>query len=290
MNPTSINTMNWLQTPTKKGTVKNKKIRTVKIIHPIFEDAAHYTTDKYWIESLKEASKNKFPRGFKYSQPKLICRIKNKQLQVDITTDPADVAKVYIEFLKNKGGIRSELDEERDKKYTDISLTTNYHCWNDIKKKTVRSDLINQYLQSLVTKHNLNLTQEKQLRTTVGIGLLKSHFTNDDIVFNNGYVRDIKGLEHKNNEFIIDDHHKNQTKNAKIIPTVPDKMYFSPMDPVLNIRRLEIMNLWYLFINKHLINTPTNTTSGLHFDTENLNDFVIDTTDFSTESNTYTNM
>ena len=218
-------------------------------------ECAKWTSDPFWIETFERAAINKLPRGFRYDPPKLSYRIKNKRHEVEIPDDPAVATNVFINFLKTEEGIQSSLDEEEERQYRNSVLEQKHETWKDIKKKTVRADLISQYIQHLTLRYRLNTEEEKALQTLINVGFLMHCFSNDNIDYADGCVQSIIGLEFdvKTRKFSISQRFLAKMKLTKSKPVVSDEVYFSPRHPIDKIYNASIMEHWHKFVDKYIL-------------------------------------
>src|SRR5690606_11849115 len=105
-------------------------------------------------------------------------------------------ASAIILCYETTGGIMSVTDMNKHHEYMQNLLKQDqgidYVEWKNVKKTSVRQQLIADFIEHLCTKHKLNLKQRQQCSDTVKSGFTAGCFSNKNIVMKNGHIDSIK--------------------------------------------------------------------------------------------------
>ena len=203
-----ITNMPWLTTPITTPKPKTTKKNATNHVNSIFEQCLTHVTDDFWRSILMEAAKGKFPRNFSFSKSILSFKKKTKSDTIEVPTTPYNATCVILDFLRNKGGIRSPLDLEREKREQEESMLaksiSNYTCWAKIKNKALKRAYITEFIKITSDKHKLNFEQRKKLKTLINSGFLLGSINANNIVFDGFSVTDITILDYDGTEFSLE--------------------------------------------------------------------------------------
>lgn len=145
-------------------------MRKTKIIeYPLFFEASHYATDPFWKRMLQDLSYGDFPWGIMIKDNMFICSVKGKDFNfcLDALTAESLCLEVYHLF-QTKLNIYSKQDCINEKSKMDENVSM---AWDDIKKKTIKNILIENYVIEMKHRHRLNNRQARKLLCIVMIGL-----------------------------------------------------------------------------------------------------------------------
>ena len=188
----------WTDPTQVKDNVKPKKTRIKKeVVYPIFEKCIDYVNDPFWVEKLKNASYNKFPRGFSYRDGSLIYKKGNKSQSLEIQNrNYFEAANAAIEFIRSNGCIFSTLDKEKaslNHAQKDQEFEEEEIIWSKANKR-VQECLIANYVVTM--KHNMSLTDSEKelLRQTINLGVSNKFFGDNNIKIIDKKINSIAGL------------------------------------------------------------------------------------------------
>jgi hypothetical protein len=155
--------------------------KTKIIVHPLFFEASHYAKDAFWKRMLQDLAYNDFPWGITIKENMFICSIKNKEFNFKLDDLSAEelCANIYTLF-QTKLNIYSNQDCVTQKNNLDTAITME---WDDIKKKTLKNILIENYVISMKNKYSLSNKQMKKLFCIIMIGLYFKQIKNKDITY-----------------------------------------------------------------------------------------------------------
>lgn len=247
---TNTNTYTNTYTNTNRGDKREQSKKKVKnpIDHNIFIECAELVYDAYWKEIFENAAQNKFPRSFSYVGETLIYRTGSHKIKIDVPNIPEEALSVCMSFFKEKGGMCSNDDMIKIKKYNEEISENNKEIknWTDIKKIKVKELLLYNYVTELSNKYNMDDYNKKLLETTINKGFLLKNFDNKSVQFDDGKITGIKGLiyDEYTNNFIIDNKLKNKTK------TNDDKYYDDTQcDTEKKDNKISFMKSWGKFLD-----------------------------------------
>ena len=200
---TTVRNMPWLMAPvTPSASTRQKTTR--KLIaetgHPIFEQCCNFISDEFWKSILLESAKGKLPRGFTFSKSVLSFKKRTKTDMVEIPSDIHSATCVIIDFFRNKGGIRSPLDLEREKKEQEelllIKAGQALANWSSITSKILKKAYISEYISKMCNLYKLNDEEKKKFKTLINSGFLLGHLSKSNIIFNGYEIVEIVGLKY----------------------------------------------------------------------------------------------
>lgn len=178
-----------------------------EIIYPIFLECCQYTEDTFWENIFENMAYGKPPYGTYISKDFLCCSYKKKEFNYKI--EKKDAQTIYTEIyniLTKKLGLLSQRERIKKRKaFTDIEETIkeSRKNWFDIKKKNIKELLIELYVTQMKIKHSLTIKQTKYLFSIIMIALTFKVITCDDIVYDNGNITSIDGIEFSKKQIII---------------------------------------------------------------------------------------
>lgn len=174
-----------------------------EIIHPIFLDCVKFAEDIYWKQIFQDMAYGITPYGTYFNKGFLCCNFKNKEFTYKIENkDPEILYNEIYNILKNKVGIYSSNDKifmlEDFKKIENEIKKTQLNKWNNIKKRTTRDFIIENYVIEMKKKYNLNNVESKNLLNLIQIGLVFKTINSKNIRYEDGRILDINVLSFEN--------------------------------------------------------------------------------------------
>lgn len=160
--------------------------KTRIIVYPLFFEASHYATDPFWKRMLQDLSYGDFPWGITIKDNMFVCTIKNKDFNFSLQDLTAEqlCSTIYILF-QTKLNIYSNQDCVIQKNKLDLSISME---WDDIKKKTLKNVLIENYVILMKSKYSLTIKQMKKLFCVIMTGLYFKQIKNKDISYDSKSV------------------------------------------------------------------------------------------------------
>jgi hypothetical protein len=179
------------------------------VIYPIFLKCLPYVEDEFWKETFEELSYGNCYQGSYVSKGFLFSNVKSKEFAYKfIDKEPEKIYSDITKLLKEKLNIMSKNDrsilinefEEIEKNIKSIKNVD----WNDIKKKSIKDILFQNYIINVKKKYSLRDSQVKCLYNTINLGLMLKSIKNSDIVYANGEIQEIKGISFYHERYKID--------------------------------------------------------------------------------------
>lgn len=178
------------------------------IVYPMFLECCKYARDEYWKSIFEDLAFGVTPPGAYISKGNLCCSYKKKSFSYVIEEkDPKILYKEVYEHLSKKMGLISQ--KERLEKISAISRLTKemrenrQESWSKIKKKNIREALIHMYVIRKQKEHNLTIKQARYLLSVIFIAMVFKIITAKEIIYNDGKVEDIEGIEFSDKKIIL---------------------------------------------------------------------------------------
>lgn len=177
------------------------------IIYPIFLECSQFITDKFWENIFEDLAYGKSPYGTYISKGSLTCKYKDKEFIYKIEKkDPKTLyTEVYILLTKKLGLLshQDKLNKKIDFENIENEIKEGRKNWNSIRKKNIKDLLIENYVITMKNKYSLNIKQAKYLLSVIFIGMVFKIITVKDIVYKDGIINGISGVEFKKKEIIL---------------------------------------------------------------------------------------
>lgn len=189
----------WMaEKPVQQVAQRTRKSRQTKeIVHKIFFECSKCVDDPFWIEKFKNASFNKFPRGFNYNDGILYYKKGAKCPKLDVKEDPFQAANECMEFFKLNGGIFSSRDDknsiELQSSKEQIMSKQKPLSWGEARKKT-QENLICHYATGMRDVMGLSKKETQQLIQTIKNGVSNKVLGKHNITLETNRIHTIDGL------------------------------------------------------------------------------------------------
>ena len=187
-------------------------------VHPIYEEAAEFSlNDVFWESLLKAASRGKFPQGFYVRKTYLCYRTSKGQiLKTPVGETPRDANANFILFVKECTRMRSDVDIQREKEESYLST-------DEIKaSKGVPEVLLYNHFD--LCKQSWGVTQKSMKSYEKVVFLLVRVYGKKVVEYDEcGAITQIKGIvfDEDADEFIIDTPYWNRLKKMIEKPREP---------------------------------------------------------------------
>jgi hypothetical protein len=170
------------------------------ISYPIFLACRDCTTDIFWRKVFENLSYGESPRGIYFKDNNLYSVTKKKEFNYTFTGKEASV--IYQDIysllgglygLKSKGDLsrKREIFEEFQKAN---STKRSEDLWGKIKRKTLKDNLIQDYVIDCKKLYNLSDSESKKLHFYISVGCVFKLFSGNDIILKEGYITSIDGV------------------------------------------------------------------------------------------------
>jgi hypothetical protein len=169
------------------------------VIYPIFLKCLSYTDDLFWKETFEELSYGNCYQGSYISKGFLCSNVKSKEFVYKfIDKEPEKVFNDVVKLLKDKLNIMSKNDrkvliDEFAEVENSLKVLKNME-WSDIKKKSLKDTLFQNFLIKAKYQYELKDYQIKCLYNLINLGLILKSIKNSDIVYENGEIKEIRGF------------------------------------------------------------------------------------------------
>ena len=211
---------------------KNKKDKS-DILHPIFAELAELTDDPFWKQTLLKASQGKFPSGFSCKSGALTYKKGTKLFKVILENNTAEALTLALDFFRERGGIRSAADREREQRNEQPTLSFYDMTWADTaKNKNLRSLLLNNYAKQLASKYNID---RNEVLTHINIGITLGYIPDEGIVLANGNICSMHGLIVRHGHVSLD---VGTRKRKKVVTK-----------PTVSAKKLNYLASWHKFLD-----------------------------------------
>lgn len=179
-----------------------------EIIYPVFLDAMNYSDDVFWKEIFEEMAYGIAPAGTYINKGVLFC----KQISKDfiykfLDKDPKKIFDDINKLLKKNNIIMSTNDRkiilsdfsEAEKKLQELKSIE----WVNIKKKSLKDTLFQNFLIESKKKYNLKDFHIKKIYNFINLGLMLKTIKPSDINYKNGEIISINGITFSENTYTL---------------------------------------------------------------------------------------
>jgi hypothetical protein len=165
--------------------------------------------DEFWKETFEEFSYGNCYQGSYINKGFLCCNVKGKEfIYKFFDKEPHRIYQDITKLLKEKLNIMSKNDRkilihemtELEEQFNVLKQTE----WNDIKKKSVKDILVQNYLIKRKKEYELRDSQVRCLYNTINLGIMLKSIKNTDIVYQQGEITEIKGISFFKGKYKID--------------------------------------------------------------------------------------
>ena len=179
------------------------------IIYPIFLKTIQYTEDTFWKDTFENLSYSICPSGSYINKGFICSNIKGKEFVYKfIDKDPQIIYENVYKLLKEKLNImsrneRNVLLKEFDEVEQNIKKIRQ-GSWVDIKKKSIKDILFQNYVIHMKQEFNLSNYQIKKLYNVINLCIVLKSISNNDIIYKDGEIVSINGIQFSNGCYELD--------------------------------------------------------------------------------------
>jgi hypothetical protein len=206
-------------------------MRSIK--HPIFLGARDYTSDFFWKKVFENLAYGDPPKGVYIKDSKLYSLTKKKEFSYDFSEK--DSEQVYTDvhqILSKVFGLKCKSEQSRRREMFDQYISSNSSrrnedVWSRLKRKTIRDNLLQDYVISCKNKYELSDEEVKKLYFYVSVGPTYKLFSSSDIHLVDGVIDKIDGINISQGAVTVDrtftepssssSSHPEKTKNSVYI-------------------------------------------------------------------------
>ena len=179
------------------------------IVYPIFLKTIQYTEDMFWKDTFENLAYSMCPTGSYINKGFLCSNVKGKEFVYKFfDKEPQviyhDIYKLLKEKLnimsKNERGILLKEFEEVEQAIKKIRTCS----WNEIKKKSTKDILFQNYLIRMKKEHELKMVQIKKLYNIINLCLILKSISNTDIEYVDGEIKNIAGIRFSKGKYRVD--------------------------------------------------------------------------------------
>lgn len=216
--------------------------RLHEIIYPIFLEASQYTSDEYWRYLIEELAYGNCPYGtyIDSEQYTIISILKHKTGQFYFSEhNGKELYPLLYDFFHNTLGFHSY--QEYIQHHQDLKQIHNviYSSWSDIKKKTIKDLLIENYVIELKHRYSLTVHQMKMLLSNIIIWFQFKILSNKDVLYDSETCKILQ----------INDLYLTSSGHIKLKRDLSNLVNVNGVDePIIPIP--SILNLWIQYIVK----------------------------------------
>lgn len=173
-------------------------MRSIKF--PIFLGARDYTSDFFWKKVFENLAYGDPPKGVYIKDSKLYSLTKKKEFTYEFGEKNSEqVYNDVYEILSNVFGLKSKSDQSRRREMFDQYISSNStrrneDVWSRLKRKTLRDNLLQDYVISCKNKYELSDEEVKKLYFYVSVGPTYKLFSSSDIHLIDGIIDKIDGI------------------------------------------------------------------------------------------------
>lgn len=196
-----------------------------ELIYPVFLKCCQYTTDVFWQNIFENMAYGNPPYGTYFSKRHLCSSYKSREFSYKIDeTENIDSKKLYEDIyslLTKKLGLASQKEKaEMQKIFNTLenNIREENKAWNNIRKKNNKDMLVEKYVIAQQKLHKLSIKQSRYFLSLLIMLIGFKIITPKDIVYNNGCIDHIHGLEIQDGNIIV-----NKNIYGYDLPTVLDQ-------------------------------------------------------------------
>jgi hypothetical protein len=120
------------------------------ILYPVFLETCQHTNDSFWKFIFKDLAFGVCPYGTYIDGDRLCCKFKGKEFNFPFHEKSSlSIFQELVPLLKNNLNIRSVTDISKKHEYIQYYFDGLQPQWKEIKKKSIRQLLIENYVLTL---------------------------------------------------------------------------------------------------------------------------------------------
>jgi hypothetical protein len=181
-----------------------------EVLYPIFLRCVPFVgEDMFWRETFEDLAYGICYGGAYITKGVMCSKVKGKEFVYKFNDkEPERICTDVTRLLREKLNIMSK--NER-KAMIDEMMEADQHNaqlrnmeWNEIKKKSIKDILFQNFLIKMKYQYELRDSQMKKLYNIINLCLLLKSLKNTDIVYKNGEIQEIKGFHFSKSRYRVD--------------------------------------------------------------------------------------
>ena len=165
-----------------------------KIINNVFEELRRFNQDPFWDMFLAKASRNKFPKGFEFTNDRLVYSYNMETFHRAVTEISLEQFVAVKNFVSEKG-IFSDTDRSKileNQTLFEEQQEEPVENWKGLGK--TQKNAIFDYTQELIQDYELSQDESDHLKNTMRIGIASGYLNDNNIVVEDSKITKINNL------------------------------------------------------------------------------------------------
>lgn len=168
---------------------------------PVFLAARDFTADLFWKKIFENLAYGETPRGIYIHENTIYSVTKKKEFNYSFAGK--SVEQIYEDIHNLFGstyGLKSKSDLSRKRELFEQfqqinSVRKNEDLWSKIKRKTLKDNLIQDFVIESQQKYKLSDEQTKKMYFYIAVGSVFKMFTGSDIALRGGSIQSVQGVD-----------------------------------------------------------------------------------------------
>lgn len=179
------------------------------ILHPIFLGCRDSTNDLFWKKIFENLAYGDTPRGIYFKDNTLYSLTKKKEFNYNFSEKDAETVYNDVHsLLGNLYGLKSKGDLSRKRQIFEEfqklnSIRKGEELWGKIKRKSLRDNLIQDYVVNVKKIYELPDKEIKKLYFYITVGCVFKLFSGNDIILKGGFIESIDGVSFSDKKVLI---------------------------------------------------------------------------------------
>lgn len=176
--------------PPSKNVKTSSNGIAMRIVYPSIYDGLEFVEDDEWYEILNNIAYGIMPKDFTSRHNGIVYTASSREKRYQPSVDPEEAVWGTIDFIREVGHVYTTADINIDEEIVEEVCPD---LWKNVKNKK-KQILIKNYKKAETKRLNLTSQQEAEMYSLMSIGLKNGTISDDDIVFKDGEIKDIKSL------------------------------------------------------------------------------------------------
>lgn len=181
-----------------------------EVLYPIFLKCVQFVgDDQFWRETFEDLAYGIVYGGAYITKGVMCCKVKGKEFVYKFNEkEPERVFQDVTRLLREKLNImsrneRKAMIDELMEVEQNMNQMKNVE-WGEIKKKSVKDILFQNFLIKMKYQYELRDSQMKKLYNTINLALMLKSIKNGDITYRNGEIQEIRGIHFVRGRYRVD--------------------------------------------------------------------------------------
>lgn len=180
-----------------------------EVLYPVFLKCVPFVqNDLFWKDTFEDLAYGVCYGGAYITKGVLCSKVKSKEFVYKFNDkEPEKICQDVIRLLKEKLNIMSKNERKaiiEEMVEVEESLSHMRRTeWSDIKKKSLKDILFQNFLIRMKYQWELKDSQVKKLYNTLNLALMLKSVKNTDIVYENGEIQEIRGFHFSKGRYRI---------------------------------------------------------------------------------------